>query len=258
MINDNLLSVTGGDLITYLNGSEGTATSINQAWMDYLTREGYTTGTLNDRLFNKLRDDGFTGTLADMLTGFWSTPQVNYVARLDGATQYWQLSEAIALDGGDFKICVSAELKPSIIEIIAGNSSNTSGSIFFDGSKLFIRDTESVVISTEQDVPIKQGVSKICVLRVGGVFSVTVDETEYTMSRSGVVSGGLMIDRLGRYSTNSFIYSGILLDLEIEIDGVITNSIPLTNKAQGATQLATVGNVNATMLNYTEAVWEEG
>ena len=39
--------------------------------------------------------------------------------------------------------------------------------------------------------------------------------------------------------------------------GVVVNEIPLTNKSQGATQLATVGNVNAFMPNYTEAVWRK-
>ena len=36
-----------------------------------------------------------------------------------------------------------------------------------------------------------------------------------------------------------------------------SNEIPLTNKAQGANQLATVGNINAFMPNYTEAVWKK-
>ena len=45
---------------------------------------------------------------------------------------------------------------------------------------------------------------------------------------------------------------------EILIDEVITYKMPLANKPQGATQLATVGNVNATMANYSSDVWESG
>lgn len=40
-------------------------------------------------------------------------------------------------------------------------------------------------------------------------------------------------------------------------NGAVLHEIPLTNKAQGATQLATVGDINAFMPNYTDAVWRK-
>ena len=48
----------------------------------------------------------------------------------------------------------------------------------------------------------------------------------------------------------------MLFDFEVERGGEIIYAIPLTNKSQGATQLATVGSVNATMINYTGDEWE--
>lgn len=46
-----------------------------------------------------------------------------------------------------------------------------------------------------------------------------------------------------------------LYDFEVLSGDVITNQIPLTNKEQGANQLATIGTVNATLDGYSESVW---
>ena len=42
----------------------------------------------------------------------------------------------------------------------------------------------------------------------------------------------------------------------IRRNGTIINEIPLTNRNQGSTQLATIGDVNAFMTDYAEDVWK--
>ena len=58
------------------------------------------------------------------------------------------------------------------------------------------------------------------------------------------------------FNPNGSAYaSGAIYDFEVELDGVITHSIPLTNKEQGANQQPNIGNVSAFMPNFTEAIW---
>ena len=56
---------------------------------------------------------------------------------------------------------------------------------------------------------------------------------------------------------SSLFLSLAVYNFRVIRSGVVIHEIPLTNKAQGATQLATVGNINAFMPNYTDAVWRK-
>ena len=78
-----------------------------------------------------------------------------------------------------------------------------------------------------------------------------IDDT--LIFNSIILTSEFSIETLAKFASDYF--GGVIYGFEFEINGVLTNKIPLTNKSQGATQLATVGNVNAFMPNYTEAVW---
>ncbi|AGK87056.1 hypothetical protein RIO-1_42 [Pseudoalteromonas phage RIO-1] len=245
MINDSLLSVTGGDLISYLNGTEGTATSVNQAWMDYLTREGYTTGTLNDRLYNKLRDDGFTGTLADMLTGFWSTPPVNYVARLDGATQYWQLSEPIQLVG-NYKVDIEMSAD-------AGNQLSmkvTDGQGLVESKRVdtnlvnYFFDPRDYMHIEVNGVETREAPSN------GESFMLSLIRSEQEANRADKE-----VYILGARFTQSNHLKGYIKSIKVyDANDALTHEIPLTNKDQGAFQVATTTPLGENL--YTQEVIE--
>lgn len=70
-INDCRNTRTAGNALSFLNGAEGTAASMNAAWEWYLQEAGVTEGSLNDRQVSYLRGLGYTGTLSDMLAAWW-------------------------------------------------------------------------------------------------------------------------------------------------------------------------------------------
>ena len=192
--------------------------------------------------------------------------RVNYVARLDGATQHWELSEPItAEDGDDFSLKIKADrgvrtagcfLMTSMsggdygINIYStGDYSTGAGklSIFGLGNSPSVENLDSF---TNLDVEVE---------RVSGVWTLTVNgvsDTKTPTSEPPAIASSTATN-LGRRVSGSFYSDGYISDFEFSKNGVVINKIPLTNKPQGATQLATVGSVNATMINYTEAVWEE-
>lgn len=190
--------------------------------------------------------------------GSASTVDVDYVARLNGTDQFWQLSETIVIpENKDFKVTFLA----------LGVNDGFEGVL--DGSSSFMR-----FLSTSQTMNVQLQIgpsyvsavpfseinlrdgnrNKISISRVGGDIYSQINDGAITYE-SGGRTAAFNITRFGRYSSSHF--GGQLCDLDVEIDNVLTHSIPLTNKTQGATQLATVGTVSATMVNYTPDVWEQ-
>lgn len=169
-------------------------------------------------------------------------PVINYVARL-GDGQYWQLS------GGGITIPSGGSME---FEFIAPDDSyGGSAASFFDNAN---RDRFRVL---------------------GGVYniagcSVYVDGLQVFSGDNPVIDG---LRHAVRVEPNQLMnilifgasFTGVdssvpapLFGLSIyDENDTLINEIPLTNKAQGATQLPTVGNVSATMIGYTPDVWEE-
>ncbi len=167
-------------------------------------------------------------------------------ARLDGDEQKWVLSSPIAvtpLTEITFKFIADAATILNTYRRFFG-SEDFSLSLDTGGSKDKFRFTgcsvklDDVQISSDSALVPQDGLEhKITIIPN---VSVTIE-----------AFGGLN----GRSDRN---VSAILYDLTITASGTITNQISLTNRGQGATQLAIVGTVNATMANYIEAeVWEE-
>lgn len=160
-------------------------------------------------------------------------PVVNYVARLDSATQYWQLSEAINYSIGDVINITCSQPDASFPTLIGGvNTSflvrrSNNGSILFGGCTINVNGQPAISNST----PWPDGES---------VFEMTLT-VNVGVSRLGVRS-----DVLTGY------FSGYMKDFSDSLG----HSIPLTNKEQGAVQQPTEGSVSATMANYTPDVWE--
>ena len=181
-----------------------------------------------------------------------------WVAQLDGAAQSWVLTDPIIIPAGTdcsitftlngsldtyeglFRSSDNSDWFRLIPESQGNNFQGNIGGSFIGGvpySFLKVRDGSD---------------RKFVLRRVENRFYIDIDGSSYTLS---VASGEFSISVLGEFGGGEFF--GYFKDLEVEINGVLTNQIPLTNKAQGATQLATVGNVNAFMPNYTNAVWRK-
>ena len=171
-----------------------------------------------------------------------------WVAQLDGATQYWQLSEPIDLIAGD------------VIEI------GFVGDIIQDSYKSFIASTDSNLrVATGAD-PQKFDLANTNYnkTKVNGITIINnttlipnsgMNILEFASYSNYLIKGfGARVNESG----SAILHIALAFyNFRVKRNGVILNEIPLTNKAQGATQLATVGNINAFMPNYTEAVWRK-
>ena len=167
-------------------------------------------------------------------------PVKNYVARLDGVSQYWQLSgEGLTIPSGgrmEFKF-------------VAPSYYGSGAPTFFDN----VDRRRFRILSGTYDI-------FGCSVSVDGIGVSNSDAppTDGLAHIVEVAANNVNIKVLGASSTGSGKIPVPLFGLSIyDENDVIIHEIPLTNKAQGATQLATVGSVNATMVNYTPDVWEE-
>jgi hypothetical protein len=182
--------------------------------------------------------DDRNALLSDWLAAV-SSPKVE-VARLDGATQYWQLSAPIELQlGGRVEI--------DLYRV------NDYFKLFDSTADRFDVTVFNGAITERND----------CLIYVDGALTnqVPLSGVEYAikLDRDASIQDKTRkeISIIGaRFNAVEFL-QGYVKGLRVyNSSGVLTNEIPLTNKAQGATQLATVGNVNATMINYTGDEWE--
>ena len=183
----------------------------------------------------------------------------NYVARLDGVSQCYQLSGPITAPADtDFKVSFyingvndsfeglfsSSDPQSWLRLLPSSNSINLQGQL---GAGFY----QAVPFS---ELNLRDGVTrKLSVQRVSGRMRFVIDNT--LIFNSSILTSAFSIETLAKFGGDYF--GGVIYDFEVEINGVLTNKIPLTNKAQGATQLATIGDINAFMPNYTVDVWEE-
>ena len=181
-----------------------------------------------------------------------------WVAKLDGVTQYWVLTDPITAPANtDFKASFyisgvndgyeglfSSPDPQSWLRLLPLNSSvNLQGQL---GAGYY----QAVPFS---ELNMRDGVTrKLSIERGAGRVRFVIDDT-FVFNSSTLLSE-FTVQTLAEFGGDFF--GGTIYGFEFELNGVITNKIPLTNKAQGATQLATVGNINATMINYTGDEWE--
>ena len=95
-------------------------------------------------------------------------------------------------------------------------------------------------------------IRKVTFIREQGKLYAQINEGEKIYSRPATAAW--TFDRLCKFSSTYF--GGLFYDFEVEIAGEVVLQLPLTNKEQGAVQLPTVGDITATMANYTPLVWE--
>lgn len=181
-------------------------------------------------------------------------PVIDYVSQLDGATQSWGFSSPIPLGMADnCKVRLKLILERNTTQVIYGGGSSPERLYIGTENGNWLVGNGTDRVDTLVAAPVGVELTTELVLS-GGVFKLLVNESVvYDQSIKYSTSKSLT----GISDLSGFRLFGYAYDFEVEIDGAIANSIPLTNKAQGATQLATVGSINATMINYTESVWKD-
>jgi hypothetical protein len=166
-------------------------------------------------------------------------PVANYVARLDG-TQYWQLSGPIViLDGYEVGLTFVNTESGSNSYLLCANDDLSTG-VFTSSSSGFLLTT-----GTPMTLDVDGNGSEV-VTYDGNIHEVTVD----------VFGAGAFQKLCTRFSEERMLIGWIKNLVVRDTLGNVVNEIPLTNKSQGATQIATVGAVNATMVGYNADVWE--
>lgn len=190
-------------------------------------------------------------------------PVVNYVARTDGVSQSWGMSSDIYIPPTvDFMLGFDLEVGEESSQGVFYNSKTS----FSNYARLFTSDSYAynLQVGFNSDAGaffrysdgfnlFDGNLNRVVIKRVQGVVSAYLNGVKDSVERE--ISDSLSFDFMNRYGVSYL--NGVTANLVVEIDGVRTNEIRLTNKEQGATQLATVGTVNATMINYTEDVWEK-
>jgi hypothetical protein len=169
-------------------------------------------------------------------------PAVNYVARLNGTGQYWQLSEEILLTG-NFRVGIEVLTSSSSGKIMDSTSDENRFDITIFDYSIIDKFYMMVEVDGQQANALSQDV----------LHAVSIIRDDNTPNRQDRV-----LSRIGARFNNVDFLDGYVRNLRIyDENDVLVNEIPLTNKAQGATQLASVGSVNATMVGYNEDVWEQ-
>lgn len=161
-----------------------------------------------------------------------------WVAQLDGAIQCWQFTVPISLVASD------------VVEFEFVGFENSGTYKRFFGSTDFVLGLDTGASGSE--------------FRLNRIEYATLDSEAIGNGTLIPNRGKLVcsvtesrdINTLGSIGETRNIRAAIY-NFKVIRNGTVIHEIRLNNKAQGATQLATVGNVNAFMANYTDAVWRK-
>lgn len=184
-------------------------------------------------------------TLDDVSFGTASGAK-SYVYGLNGVDQYFQLSESV-----DFKVGDTLEL-------------GFIGSVVSGSYRSFVSSTDSSLRVSSGGNPQVFDIASTSDAKVNGVTIIN-NQTPIPTSGMNYLEFKSFSDYLIRGigarvasdgSANLYINLP-LYNFKVIRGGVVIHEIPLTNKAQGATQLPTIGSVSATIIGYNENDWEE-
>ena len=177
----------------------------------------------------------------------------NYIYKLDGSNKYINFSDPLLLTS-DCEISLDVILGiNNTTQVIYGGGSSPER--FYIGTEngnwLVGNGTDRVDTMSPADIGV---INKTVLSLSGGVFKLAVNSVvvyEQTIKYSTAK------DLDGISTLSGFRLLGSSFNFTLSKNGAVTNSITLTNKAQGATQLPTVGSVSATIVGYNENDWEE-
>nr|MDC2855461.1 hypothetical protein [Ningiella sp. W23] len=208
---------------------------------------------------SELSSVGFRPALFENESDYELLQKPRYLPRTDGETQYYNLSRPLEIPANtDFKVSFYVQGFNDAYEGLFENSTGTSTWLRFlpssQSNNLQGYDEESYFGFIQQQIVfLRDGeVRKVTLIREQGKLYAQINEGEKIYSRSATAAW--TFDRLCKFSNTYF--GGLFYDFEVEIAGEVVLQLPLTNKKQGAVQLPTVGEITATIANYTPLVWE--
>ena len=176
----------------------------------------------------------------------------NYIYKLDGSNKYINFSDPLLLTS-DCEISLDVILEKNTTQVIYGEGSSPER--FYIGTEngnwLVGNGTDRVDTMSPADISV---INETVVTLSGGVFKLTVNSV---VVYEQPIKYSTAKDLDGISTLSGFRMLGSAFNFTLSKSDTVTNSIPLTNKAQGATQLPTVGSVSATIVGYNENDWEE-
>lgn len=173
---------------------------------------------------------------------------IQTVAELDGAIQYWILSEGLNLYKGTvikFKTFGVTDV-PYVSDILFGDNGVDRGSRLyldnFSGDGAVLRSRSSAIEATVDGLNIQYyPVDGEEHLVVGVVMA-----DKFYLDSIGAINGG-----------EDYFFPGAIYDLSISLPDGRTITLPLTNKNEGANQTSPDSNLKAFLVNFTAAVWRD-
>lgn len=188
-----------------------------------------------------------------------SEPVVNYVARLSDS-KYWSLSSQITVPtNADFKFSARGVFSANGFYFVATKDTETGRlAISGDSRNVYFNSSNLGALSLSDFSLLTDGLDhELSFVREGAEAVVLVDGVE--VKRNTWSNDEFTIDsiasRWGGVTTIPYL-EDYVYNFTVEVDGVVTNEIKLTNKEQGATQSPSVGSISATLIGYTGNEWE--
>ncbi len=180
-------------------------------------------------------------------------PPINYVARLNG-TQSYDFSDSRTL-AGDFEVSFDVLIDGDPPFIILGGDSG-AGCVFFNSGKFQFRDINGVTRETQAIFSFSgDTVYSLKMIVESSELSVFINGNEQPLSGNPSNFTGVYLKYLAtRFSYREYKLEGYIKNFKVVEGGVTTVALPLTNKAQGAYQVATTTPLGANL--YTQEVIE--
>ncbi len=192
--------------------------------------------------FNKGFNGGFDLTFLKL--GKATPPAIQCAVKLNGIDQYWQLSGEVSVpDGGSIELdLMYNSTNESDIDYVLTSNANSDTSIFFTVRELLKAGSSGYISSVLVDgkstnmLPYDNKFHTIKCIISGNLSKVYILGARYNYSRNS--SGTIKMFRVK------------------DSGGTVLNEIPMTDKTQGATQFATVGDVNAILMGSSDITWD--
>ncbi|WP_076921246.1 SUMF1/EgtB/PvdO family nonheme iron enzyme [Pseudoalteromonas sp. SK20] len=197
---------------------------------------------------SELSSVGFRPALFENESDYELLQKPRYIAHSDGETQAWILSEDFQTEIDDIiRFKYIGPENPEHDVCLFGRETNYDGGLVYrvrDGGVVESNGGTLLVDGQEYS-------SGTLYPRSDGVVA-----AEFIIRSTIKIKTLLAVLRNQDTPTFTWNFAGAIYDLEIVRSGEVILQLPLTNKEQGAEQLPTVGDITATMANYTPLVWE--
>ncbi|GGP37415.1 hypothetical protein GCM10009347_01730 [Shewanella algicola] len=174
----------------------------------------------------------------------------SYAFITDGLTQFISLSSEIVLSG-DFDVLFTYKgLAADYKTFMAAANNDRFARFDLNGAvRMYCgyatpTSTTKVTDNTSRLIRFRR-VGQVSSVYINGVLEGVVDNS----ISLGTVKLSKLMEASGSYA------KGAITKLSVDSAGLKILEIPLNNKSQGANQLATVGSINATIVNYNAAGW---